>query len=281
MEETLKAANLDWEPLEDTVSGTDTAIVMPRMKLLYRSDTKEALGVVGKGYSPSQPREFLKEQFEFADFIKGKVTRAGFLEERCRAFAFVKLDVKMDIPCGARKLGDPMAAYIYSTDGWDGATPRRSRLYIERLRCLNGQVSREIKSNMWVSHTSNRAELHSKRWKTFMNDLQQDVDGIKVEFTKLAQARMTADQFEDFLKKLMPSEGTKADNRRTKLVELFNTGEGNEGKTRWDAFNAVTEYATHFRNYRETDVRSVETNRFLGVMERNKLGKQALNLLLN
>lgn len=277
---TLPKSDLNWEPLEDTVSGTDTAITMPRMKLLYRSDTKAPLGIVGQGYSPSQPREFLKEQFEFAEAIKGKVTRAGFLAERCRAFAFVRMDLPLEIKT-SRKVGDPLSVYIYSTDGWDGGTPRKSKMFIERLRCSNGMVSKEIKANMWVSHTANREKIHGDRWKVFMNNMAESVAKLQEEFQKLADTKMTKEQMLDFAMKLIPAEGTKAENRRGEIVKLFTEGVGTEGVSRWDAYNAVTEYTTHHRAYRETDVRSVETNRFLGVLDRNKLAGRALALLLN
>lgn len=65
------------------------------------------------------------------------------------------------------------------------------------------------------------------------------------------------------------------------MLDLFKTGEGNEGKTRWDAYNAVTEYVTHYRTYRETEATSVEVNRFVGVLETDTMSRTALNLLLN
>ena len=100
--QTLKTSNLDWEPLSDKVGGMDTGIQMPYKKLLYRSDTRTALGIVGADYAPSDPREFLKSQFEFAEFIKGKVVRAGFMSDRSRAFAFVEHE-KIVIPKADRK----------------------------------------------------------------------------------------------------------------------------------------------------------------------------------
>ena len=44
---------------------------------------------------------------------------------------------------------------------------------------------------------------------------------------------------------VMEDESSKRINKREKLVNLFSAGKGNEGKTRWDAFNALTEYETH------------------------------------
>jgi hypothetical protein len=280
-DKTLKAASLDWEPKSDAVMGRGSNVLMPGKKLLFRSDNKKALGIVGDDYHPSQPREFVKTQFELADSIKGKVVRVGFIDDRSRAFAFVRYGGEITIPKGLRKVGDPLQAYVYTTDGWDGGTPRRSRLYVERLTCLNGMTSKQIAANLWVSHTSGMAKRYEVRWKNFQVELAKQVAIIQQQFAKLAEVRMSEVQCKNFLEKLLPGKGGRVENRRAEILGLFSKGTGNEGVSRWDAYNAVTEYVTHHRNYRETDGTSVETNRFLGVLETDTLSPQALSILLN
>ncbi len=279
--ETIINADLNWDVSTDSVSGTDSAIIMPRRKLLYRSDNKQALGIVGSDYEPSNPKTFIASQFALAEQMGGKVVRAGFMSERSRAFAFIQVGEKIEIPRGKRKVGDPVQAYVYSTDGWDGGTPHRSRLYVERLKCANGMTSREIKATLWVSHTSGMTTRVEPRRHIFQAQVVKMTEAIRKEFTTLAKARMTLDEAKAFVEKLIPGEATLSSNRRTKILDLFNTGEGNEGSTRWDAYNAVTEFITHHRTYRSTDSTSVTTNRFLGVLETDTLSRQALNLLLN
>lgn len=278
-EETLNASGLNWEPKEDKVGGLDTAIAMPRKKLLYRSDNNQALGIVGSDYRPSDPREFLRTQFEFAEFSKGEVTRAGFIEDRSRAFAFVKL-AEIKLPREHRKVGDPVRAYIYSSDGWDGGTPRRSRLYLERLRCTNGMTSKEISASLWVSHTKNSEEQYAVRWKKFLGEITAAVNTMKERYTRLIQTPMTEGEMKTFLAKLVPGDTAQAEKTRVSMLHLFSTGVGNEGNSRWDALNAVTEHTTHLRTFRETDSSSVTTNRFLGVVENSLLNDRAEELLL-
>lgn len=278
---TLKASSLDWQPKSDTVGGMDTGIQMPRKKLLYRSDTRQPLGIVGADYVASDPKEFLQAQFEFAEFIKGSVCRVGFIEDRSRVFSFVKLNDVIKLPRELRKVGDVCQAYIYSTDGWDGGTPRRSRLFVERLKCANGMTSREIKADLWVSHTSGMAANYSNRWKKFLGEVRETVETVREQFARLAAARMTEAEATEFLKKLLPGESKRTETTRNELLGLFKTGEGNEGASRWDAYNAVTEYVTHHRTYRETETSSSAVNRFLGVLETDTLSNRALSLLLN
>src|SRR5262249_35996160 len=125
--------DLNWSVLEDKVGGMDSGIEMPRKKLLYRNDNRYPLGIVGSDYTASDPKEFVTSQFEFAEFIKGKVERVGFIADRSRAFSFVRI-TDIAVPSKQdRKLGDVCGVYLYSADGWDGGTPRTSRLYVERL----------------------------------------------------------------------------------------------------------------------------------------------------
>jgi len=278
LESTLKAADLDWQPLEDTVGGMDTGIQMPRKKLLYRSDTRQALGIVGQDYCPSDPKAFLKTQYEFAEFCKGKVSQAGFIGERSRAFAFINVG-DIQIKRHNVKLGDPLRAYIYSTDGWDGGTPRKSRLFIERLACSNGMVSKQISASLWVSHTKEMEARYDLRWKKFLSEVKANVKFITEEFKKLVETPMSKDELDEFLVKLIPGTSTMSANRRGSIQELFHNGIGTQGNSRWDAYNAVTEYVTHHRSYRGNDATPVETNRFLGVLETDTLAPQALALL--
>ena len=280
VEETLVAADLNWKVEEDQVAGMDTGISFPGSKLLYRSDDRRPLGIVGEDYSPSDPREFVESQFEFAEAIGGKVDRVGFIDDRSKVFSVVSLNNLMKIPREKRKKGDPVGVYIYSTDGWNGWTPCSSRLYLENLTCLNGMVSRKIRASLWVSHTKNREVHYGDRWKTFLNEINVSVKEIRADFVKLAEERMDEKEFKEVLQKLLPGESKVTEKRRQEILHLFGGGIGNEGLTRWDAFNAVTEYTTHRRTFRETDTTSKETNRFLGVVEAPDLNEKAFDLLV-
>lgn len=281
LDATLKAADLNWEPLSDEIEGSNSGVVMPRKKILYRSDNRQPLGIVGADYEPSQPKQFLAAQLKFAESIGGTVTRAGFIPDRARAFTFIKVGEPLVIARDKRQVGDPVQAFIYTTDGWDGCTPHKARLYVERLRCANGMTSREITSSLWISHTSGMESRFESRRKAFQGQVTKMVADIRTEFTTLVKARMTEVEAKEFIAKLIPGESTRSEKRREVVLGLFHTGEGNQGATRWDAYNAVTEYVTHHQTYRTTEATSVETNRFLGVLETNTLSRTALNLLLN
>lgn len=72
------------------------------------------------------------------------------------------------------------------------------------------------------------------------------------KMTDKQAARFAKDFFNDFKKpekgkkkKVSQRSATRLDNKIEQLVTLFKEGLGNEGKTRYDMFNAVTEYLDH------------------------------------
>lgn len=59
---------------------------------------------------------------------------------------------------------------------------------------------------------------------------------------------------------------TRLENQATEINRLFTSGIGNLGKTRWDAFNAVTEYVDHGRSSRVTGERDEKEVKFESVL---------------
>lgn len=273
-ESAAAAADLDWEVKQDRVAGLDTGITFPRKKMLYRSKDNLPLGIVGEDYVPSDPREFLDTQYEFAEFMGGEVVAAGFLPQRSRAFAIIHAgELTVNIKKG---VGDPVGVYIFSSDGWDGGTATSSRLYMERLVCANGMTSRELSGDFWVSHTAGRADLYEVRWKKFLAEVRHTTGVIQSQFERLAKTKMSQDEMLVFVRELLPGESTRTENRQRQILQLFSHGEGNHGQTRWDAYNAVTEYATHHSTVRGENA---QVNRFLTVMEGPPLAQRAWKML--
>lgn len=283
--ETIKKADLNWKVLDGPCvtphpkSGKN--IEMARKKILYRSDTYEALGVVGTDYKPSDPKEFVESQFSLAAKIGGNVTRLGWTERRAKAFCCIRLKEEITLPKNLRKVGDPVAAYIYSTDGWDGGTPRQSKLFLERLSCLNGMTTRELAESLWVSHTSEMETRYTVEIGKFHEEVDNQLSELRDQFVKLAKDRMDEVEMKAFLEKLLPGDSGHSRNKREQILHLFGNGAGNQASSRWDALNAVTEYTTHVQTYRDSKIADAATSRFLGVLGRNSLNDKAMELLLN
>lgn len=279
-DETLKAARFNFSVKEDKVRGVKSGAVIKGLKMLYRSDNRQPLGVVGDSYVPTDPKKFLETQYEFAQNSGGSVVRAGWTGRGSRAFAIVKLGLAIDFPKAIRQKGDPMNVYIYSTDSWDGSVSRVSSLYIERLACLNGMMRKELSASIGVSHRGDHQARFETGLKPFLSEIAEKSETARNQFIKLAQERMSESEVSEFLKKLFPGEAKQTGDRRNNVAALFTGGIGNEGATRWDAFNAVTQFVTH-REYRDSKTAKSDTNRFLNVLERSTINDRAMSLLLN
>lgn len=111
---------------------------------------------------------------------------------------------------------------------------------------------------------------------------------LQAKVDRLCDLTMTAGEMETFARRLFPKakEGkaeTKAENRTAELVRLFSSEQtGNLGRTRYDALNAVTEWADHFAPARNTEGSTAEENRFESVFfgDSSALKSKAADLLL-
>jgi hypothetical protein len=280
-EETLHRAGFDWEVMEEEIVSRRSGATFTSKKMLLRSDTQEPLGLVGADYKASDPRKFLHNQYAMANILGGDVYRAGWTGKGSKAFSIIKLHEKLVLPANVREVGDTVGLFIYSTEAWDGGSPSASSLFFERLVCKNGMKTQELSAGFRVSHTKNAEDRFKPAMRLFVNEVEEKSNMAQDQFVKLAKTRMGVSEVEQFLENLIPGDTTTAENKREAISKLFTAGVGNEGKTRWDAFNAVTQWVTHHAPYRETSVASVDTSRFLGVLERNQTNERALNLLLS
>jgi hypothetical protein len=128
----------------------------------------------------------------------------------------------------------------------------------------------------------------------FYDDLQTVMDS-------LAEQEVTSTYATGFIEALIPAEkdpatgkiATRTANTRDTLSDLFANGMGNNGRTKWDLFNAVTEYVDHHQVGRITGSRLEKSNDSLAIIERDArfersilgagavLKQKAMDLLLN
>ena len=97
---------------------------------------------------------------------------------------------------------------------------RHSNTFDERIELMESSITNSITSARNFNDTI--VELKSKK---FTRD----------QMVKLTQSILPVEE----------GESTKRMHKREKIVELFEGGRGNVGETKWDAFNAITEFETH------------------------------------
>ena len=270
-EEAIKAAGLDFEVgLQELYARYDldgSSIDVPNNYAVVRDDTKSVLSVVGSKYEVIQN----KECFSFLDEVagSGKLVRyntAGSLHGGKKIWLLAELTNLTFEPVP----GDVVKPYLALIKGHDGITPLMSFFTSTRIVCQNT-------ANMALADARKNKEnmvkiRHTKSAKDRVSDAQH-ILGLAVSkaelygeaMTSLAKKQMNTAQWNDFLEQLFPlpevpedKETTRALTIATKkhdqLTELFESGVGTDivgvRGTAWGAYNAITEYTTHYAQTR-------------------------------
>ena len=233
----------------------------------YANGAHSALSVVGDSYGLIKDSRF----FEILERVYGGracVETAGTLRNGRRIWALVKRD---NWCVGSDR--------IKTFDLWANRHDSSGCLELHRTNV------RVVCQNTWnAAIGSGRARVFGVRHTVNVDGgiaqairLIESVDAAqRAEQDKahrLASVEMNAAQADEFFRGLL---GAKADENGViggkvgasldSLNTLFHRGAGNSGSTRWDAFNAVTEYVDHGRTVRASNGRSKAEARFESVL---------------
>lgn len=259
--EAIQAAHLDWrvdlrevfvdgKPLED-------------YKATVRADNNFPLAVVGKKYSVIQNQD----SFEFFDEVVGGgkaiYDTAGSLGGGKRVWIMAKLNGTMFV---AGRPDDAIEKMVLLYTTHDGSGALTMQIVATRVVCAN-TLSIALKgatNKIAIRHTKNyQAKVNeAARALSLCEAYYSDLQGL---IDLLESKPMNQGEMVKFTETLIPSREDKIPTRtlnvRAKLVDLFDHGKGNRGRTRFDALNSVTEFVDHHRTTRDTGDGKAE-NRF-------------------
>ena len=237
---------------------------------LQRSDTHQHLGVVKEKYRPIQMNEMIDMISEASNRV-GDIDHIGYATSKGGRKIVIQSKYRKTLDVG----GDKIDPYLYTVIDNTGMGSNKMIPSTVRIACDN--AFHLIAAN---EEASDRAR-HSS---TFVNQVEGMITNIVTgiattrDFSKIVERlkneKFTRDQMIQFTQKLIPvedDESTRRQNKREKLVELYEGGQGNVGESRWDAFNAITEYESH------TGKHSPE--KLIRQFSANTLSRKALDLL--
>ena len=242
-EAAMDKANLMWS-VEQAPLVTGNGLDIDSHKALYRSDSKKILGVVGQDYEIIQNTT----AFAFFDVIAerygARYEYAGIIKEGRKIFLQAKLGQSFEaVP------GDQIDNYVTMVTSHDGSSSLRAFLSPIRLFCQN-QLIRCIKAattNVMLKHTSNVND----RLRDAMNVFRMSTKAFEIFEEKakyLARKLVNKQMVERFLNEVIEDTGsTRAKNQKERLLELFEHGRGNTGKTAFHLYNSVTDWVDHER----------------------------------
>lgn len=244
-------AGMDWEVFESAVSfnayGED--FIFPDKKVLFRSDTKAPLSIVGDGFKIVQPNQILEFFRDLCENNNMELSTAGVLFGGKRFWALAKLGKDAEIVDG-----DVIRGYLLLTTAVDGTLATTAKFVSERVVCSNTLT---IAMN---EDTKNFARVvHSATWdatqvKIDLGLVDSAWDKFITNMRDLTQVAMNDYDVKDYFQakfynpKVPATDQTwGAVKKVNDLMSLYKTGNGSEFSygTAWGVVNAVTDLYTH------------------------------------
>lgn len=281
LDEWLRLAGMDYEVLERPIvwnpyltseelaqplhtrslraTGTSNFKQVPAKKLLIRSDTYDALGIVSDRYKIVQPEEvmhFFKDLIEDQGF---EMHTAGVLSGGNRVWALAETGKNFTIPGSKDELG----AYLLLATSYDGKFSTTAQFTSVRVVCnntLSWSLSRGEEQNQGIVRIPHHAEFNAAAVKGELGLLNELGEQGWTDFTdnvqKLSQVKVTKRQaVEFFLEMLGVTEEDAAEGKQLvnakKLLAFYESAPGSQfltaQNTTWGLVNAVSYFTDHGR----------------------------------
>lgn len=244
--EVLDVTQQAWVP-EDSVIYDMYGNPISTHKAILRSDTKDAIGIVGTKYHAMS----LQDSFDITDIL---VKESGLsFEQLVMLDGGSKAIVSLNMDNITLKEGDTVKPRLNIIQSFDGSNSYQIFFSMLRIVCTNQLVSMMKDSTMKIRHTSSMPERLRLAEFAVQNamDYFEHMTDVSV---KMIRQRIN-EVFRDKILTMLFGEDKDKDgklrsrviNHKRKVIELFKYGKGNEGQTAWDLLNGVTEYIDHHR----------------------------------
>lgn len=256
VEEWQTAAGMDYEVQRGYVryatergQSADAMKVVKDKVVLFRSDTKDALGVVSDSYKVVQPREVLEFFRDWAQAGGMTIESAGVLFGGKRYFATAKLGEGVCVD----GYSDKVVPYALLSTSADGSLATEARWTTVRVVCNNTlSMAREKQAAVRVTH---RSEFKPDDVRSVLEDANEEFKAFMEMSRTLAGVKLARPLAEDLTMHLFKGNSTDTDKIKesrgfVRVMELFNGAARGAGletaqETAWGWLNAVTEYADH------------------------------------
>jgi phage/plasmid-like protein (TIGR03299 family) len=217
-----------------------TTAEWPDRVAVVRDDNEACLGSVSANYETVQNKDLLSLIQPMVDEGVLEIQNMGYLNNGARVFAQARVNEEFQV------IGESYKAYITLLNGHVGNASVAIGPTATRVICGNtfamaySDLSEKYRHQAGV----NERVLESTAVINYVNGAMKKY----AEYVdQLATTRCTETQFKNAVSEIYQKDISKMrDSFVSQLNSLFYSGRGNEGKTFYDAFNAVTEYASNY-----------------------------------
>ena len=286
----INDAGLNWEvekkPLRYEHNGE--VLTVPDKVGIVRSDNGVTLSVMGDNYGIIQNKDCFSFFDEVVALQEAEFIRAG--ESQGGRKIFIEARIPGVLTIGTN---DKLEQRVYLWNSHDG---NAFKVFYSPLRlfCKN-QLTGSFSGNVYKQYAGDTAKeitgiriRHKGNIAAKLNEAQGIIKKAIIHFetfqivaNKMYEKEINKTEASDYFRRLTLTDperkgekpSTRVKNIRENLSTLFVRGKGNQGRSVWDAYNAVTEYADWHKTERKGTDKMADL--FYGTAGRLKQG--ALN----
>jgi phage/plasmid-like protein (TIGR03299 family) len=257
-QDALREARLGWTARKHPITLAGTDRIIPDQYAVTRDDDNSVLGIVGSSYEILQNAD----AFNFFDTIAERgdaiYETAGSLFGGRRIFITAKIPGLIQVGSGE----DVTEKYILLSNSHDGTSAVSAKLVMTRVVCNNTLTAAMRESGRSISIRHSQLMHEKIRMATEMLGVaNKRFIEMEQSFNEMLKVKMTEQDVKKYLMSVFDIQEPKTeDDRKSKdaraviqCLELHETGKGSEMTrgTLWGAMNAVTEWTSHHRTYKE------------------------------
>lgn len=281
LEDAKKKSGLNWDAYAADMfadaNGDGEMVSIPDRFAIIRDDTKDVVGVVGKTYEIFQNSEMWDFISWFQDQSGCKLETAGSLRNGQTTWVLAKNGTTEYVS------GDPVEEYFLFRNSFNGRSPIMCMFTNVRVVCNNTLTAAIQRANnvYTVRHTS-QADQRLKQVEEALAVRMNYQTQFNEAMQELARKQVTEQMAKDYLDKLFAvpkfigeedvgKRGkVRRENQAYAVLSLYESGAGTDipgvKGTAYGLYNAVAEYADHFKTVKTSENRSEEEGRFENAM---------------
>lgn len=266
IEDWIVQAGLDWH-LEETpvryLSGGREHLgeikAFTESKVLYRSDSKVALSVVGHRYKVVQPREILEFYRDLTEISGFELETAGALKGGRKIWALARTGQSFTLPGK-----DTTHAYVLLATACDGTMATTAQFTSVRVVC-NNTLEVAVNNSSGAVKVPHRSTFNAEDVKQQLGITVSTWDDYRYRLRQISERKVKSHEARNFMLRVFtdPSKavtGSTNERAMAKALSLYD-GHGRGAAlassqgTAYGLLCAVTEFVDHERRARSTDHR--------------------------
>jgi phage/plasmid-like protein (TIGR03299 family) len=249
-EQAIVQAGLDWRVVGEPFYQLDAEQQATLHKRLMRDRDLRVLGTVSPDYVPLQNQDAFRFFDPLLDQKTVQLDAAGSLQGGKRIWVLAKLT---NIAAEIRQQ-DWVRPYLLLHNSHDGSTSVWLQFTPVRVVCMNtlAGATHHRFGDLWqkkaicIPHTATLSEQLA-RMQDLIDLTKREFQFSVEEYKAMASQEINNELLACYLGNILGTQRPKLRPEWDQLVANFETGRGNQGKTLWDAYNAVTEWLDHQR----------------------------------